>query len=981
MDPAATSVELHPNLQIDHLCLYIEAIDNAPFNGSSPNKSTNSITVDCSGGLCQDITISAYESGAYVELNCIESSCFGLNVSNPYGLITVNINGTNQGIYGKRSYFLGESFNLSVSGSDNKLENAVIDAVMADSFNLSINEKTFKLKGNSFLLPDHAKIECVPGVQFEENVVESMDSNKAMISSMMLTLNAFGDSQGMDGIKFVKSGNEYRFESAENVLISILKEQEFVNSTVNVLSPSAVGDVVNEGLFFGNVLNAEKASSFTMECGGECRGTNTFNVKAVEDVHFVAANNAEIGGENAIIVCSPTATLSFTAQSGGSFNNLPITKSLNVTLRNSTSSSLRTQQLLIDQNKKSMDISADFCVLSVGNGSLSGMTMDCSSTSELTLNGMGATFKGNEITLNEDGILNINGDGQTTVTDLHLIGDETTNYLLSIANNIDLAVSMKNKSLIFKSADFVNISVNSKEQSFEDHLVEVSCPDSAVYIENIGGSLLNNTFRAEQADIFSLKCLGHSAMNTLLVENVTNLALNVGDFDEINGQNTSISAGMVENLQFILSRNGKLEDLTLNEIDPHSVTITVMKNASMNNVSIDARNAEYLTLQCLGGCHRTNASKKNTLNVGNVSYIELFADHKDAINGNNINLMNMNDVDSTQKTMKLSAANNASISDLSFLNLLSLEMTANGGTMNNVSVDAHSADLFKLECIDNGCRHSVMTPNQYRLDGAQTVLFEATNDEISGFVFGANQSMMTKNVALICNENGEMNNFEISTLNVLAVTVKNNEGMMDRLVIGEGPESPNVPAVMDVDIKGALTNSVLYAKASQNVSVRCSNVNEKTCSNLTLYIPHSSSSSSSLLCQNEGCQDITFWTEMGMDDLTNLTLSDCPCSAATKSSCLNHGNEWSIFCEANKNGKPSVFSHNKCEGECCGDVVDRMKISSCDYNGDSDGNHSAGAIVGGVCGGVLLLVVVVGAVYYYRKKKNAENAQLLLLND
>ncbi len=70
---------------------------------------------------------------------------------------------------------------------------------------------------------------------------------------------------------------------------------------------------------------------------------------------------------------------------------------------------------------------------------------------------------------------------------------------------------------------------------------------------------------------------------------------------------------------------------------------------------------------------------------------------------------------------------------------------------------------------------------------------------------------------------------------------------------------------------------------TNNFNITCSKVIDNgkeiiagECKNVTIFTP--------VLCENEGCQNMIFYTQNNIDDIENITLSECPCDSATKSS-------------------------------------------------------------------------------------------------
>merc|ERR1712154_185855 len=116
------------------------------------------------------------------------------------------------------------------------------------------------------------------------------------------------------------------------------------------------------------------------------------------------------------------------------------------------------------------------------------------------------------------------------------------------------------------------------------------------------------------------------------------------------------------------------------------------------------------------------------------------------------------------------------------------------------------------------------------------------------------------------------------------------------------------------------------------------------CSNVALSV--SPNIDSKLLCRNGGCESLNFNTENGMDDFHNLTVTNCSCEDAKRDSCI--ADAWTIYCDVG-NGTivSSLLRDNVCEGPCCGNVLERLRVHGCDYGGQGSSSVSeVGAIVG-----------------------------------
>eukprot|EP01083_Nonionella_stella_P161968 531211_1 len=223
--------------------------------------------------------------------------------------------------------------------------------------------------------------------------------------------------------------------------------------------------------------------------------------------------------------------------------------------------------------------------------------------------------------------------------------------------------------------------------------------------------------------------------------------------------------------------------------------------------------------------------------------------------------------------------------------------------------------------------------------------------------------------------------FEDNTVDIVHIdvlSIENRGGIMNELHV----EPKHGIDKVFLNINGALSNSSFDARKSRYLSVICESFDGMTdgfCDNVTLRIPESNTSLSSLLCKKEGCQNMIFYTVNDIDDV-ELSLADCPCDKAVKTSCIGRGNEWNIYCVVNGSSSESVFRKNECDGECCGDVVNDLRDEKCDYSGGSKDRNDV-VIIAIACGAVLVFVVIGSVVYCLKKKKKVkEEAESLMVN-
>eukprot|EP01083_Nonionella_stella_P177285 622660_1 len=302
----------------------------------------------------------------------------------------------------------------------------------------------------------------------------------------------------------------------------------------------------------------------------------------------------------------------------------------------------------------------------------------------------------------------------------------------------------------------------------------------------------------------------------------------------------------------------------------------------------------------------------------------------------------------------ISIVNHGSRGDnLSIIPIINIDCSG-GALCDSIDVMADGA-VVEYACTNSACQ-GIMIDNDhgYTMLNIAGVLANFTN----GSMFGDGNSSIWIN-----NTNGTMNGVTVSGG---SVQVANAMGWMNEL---------NVSATHQVVVHniGSLSNSSIEAASAHNLSVMCSS----HCLNVSISVPIASDAVSSLLCVNKGCPKLTFYTVNGMNDFDVIRLEDCSCNAAVNDSCID--DEWDIYCGAQDGA--SVVKENSCEGSCCGDILHDLRVKGCDYGrGGSTFSHT-GAIVAGICGGILALVVIAASIYLYKKKRSSQRVALLSVND
>eukprot|EP01084_Bolivina_argentea_P043919 80880_1 len=302
----------------------------------------------------------------------------------------------------------------------------------------------------------------------------------------------------------------------------------------------------------------------------------------------------------------------------------------------------------------------------------------------------------------------------------------------------------------------------------------------------------------------------------------------------------------------------------------------------------------------------------------------------------------------------------------------------NAGQLTNTTFNVEQIDAMSYLC-GGVCRDNRIFANNTSnltvlatglhavIDGMDTKIFapnlKTLNIGNAGGTIG--NFTNTANTVDVSNQfGGVMKNISLNARDVIQVA---SHGIIDQLYVGgSGGQSQVI-----VNVTGTLNNSVIDGTHAKALSVICASEGaanfEGYCANVTLNL----ATSSSLLCRSLGCQNLTFRTAKDIDDM-DITLTECPCDKAVRSSCIEGDNQWNIYCDASLNGVASVFKDNTCHGECCGSIIDDLKVKNCHYPGGGKKKSTTGGIVGAVCGTILGVIMIAAAVYYFKKKKKAQ---------
>ena len=996
-----------------------------------------------------------------------------------------------------------------------------------------------QLKDNKIVVSNTASLNINGGgnAMFENNTI-SITGTNGQQSSFLLSMNNGQGHNSTNGIQFVlNNGNQYIFNQADYINITTTinnNANRFTNNKINIMNKDAILFIVNNGIFANNSVNSDELNTLNLNCNGNCfsrqstSSINNFNIKSItKSFDFSVGNGDQVNKANTKINCGKVESIAITVNENGRIDglemlNVKVLDQVNVLNNDGLISNLsvnasnltfvapsfgliqdfkiksKTGPIMISLSNAPQQNNTDANLLSVHGDtsiqvlqSLARFNIDVSNASNTLFTGQSYIFEDNIIKTNMNGILNMEGDDDSTFKNNSLIGLGNKNdskILLSIndgnpitkfnvvvnnkqntlsfngdaamnivnylknsmimVNNKDtfyingdgnaifenntitntdgtnssFILSMNNgqshnqvygiqfvlkngNQYIFNQSDYINITtnaVNNNANRFTDNKINIMNNEATLFIIN-NGIFTNNSVNSDELNTLNFKCNGTcfskqstSSMNNFNIKSITgSFDFSVSNGDKINKENTNINVENVESILMTANENGTIDSLELLNIKVLDQLTVVNNNGIISNVSINASNAQFFTLQCNSGCKNVMKQSPNMFYLDNVPNIGLIVSD-DAINENNTKLLEL----SANAVYQITLSENAVINDLILKSDKSVNIENDGGVLNNISIDATDATSFQLTCSNNGCLNS--NNNNFKLNSVDSLIINVNDDTLSStntnlngltnvstidFTIDGEHSVLsgyvidsdnTEIISIKTMNNGKVENIEIKTDKIDTIKIINNNGIIDSLSV-----EPKVINNIIVNNIGQLSNSVIDGvNVAKNLSIICSSNDVTTqtntfCNNLTIHTPDLSSSSSSakLICVNEGCQDMTFYTKTNIDDIS-LSLIDCDCDKAVKDSCIS--NEFNIYCDESSK-TPSIFKNNDCSGKCCGDIITDLQISTCDYSGSNNKNNT-GAIVGGVCGGVLFLVIVGFGIYYYRKKKIAKD-QALLLND
>eukprot|EP00485_Elphidium_margaritaceum_P010860 CAMPEP_0202690584 /NCGR_PEP_ID=MMETSP1385-20130828/5529_1 /ASSEMBLY_ACC=CAM_ASM_000861 /TAXON_ID=933848 /ORGANISM="Elphidium margaritaceum" /LENGTH=1398 /DNA_ID=CAMNT_0049345859 /DNA_START=234 /DNA_END=4430 /DNA_ORIENTATION=- len=562
--------------------------------------------------------------------------------------------------------------------------------------------------------------------------------------------------------------------------------------------------------------------------------------------------------------------------------------------------------------------------------------IDARNVSEFLVSGHAYNFTHNNVKLNQNGIFNLSGTGATQALQNIFMSSANSNFnnltddifMLSMWNMNAMGVSFVQSDAAFTFDHASNISL---QGALSNKRVDFLNNASTVNITSlVGGRFLNNSIHATQLDTLHVVLNGNNAAavaspNVYNIDNVRNtVSFNVSFPDAITAENTRFNFTDVGAFELYVYNGSNVSDVMLSGLQVRDTLLIANYNGTMNNVSVYADYITTFVLSCLGGCQYTTVP--NTFSLGAVLNVSLILN---AANNDRMDLsamQKMSTVSPAATVYMSSAGSGTNVSGAMFTQLnapQSFVLEAFGGRFENMQIDA----TYSVE---------INAKNGGHIDNVRV-----TPDKIESII--------------INNQNASITALTVVPQTAVHSIVVGNFGELSHSMIdAETAQILNILCAPNADGNGH------YDDASDMVY----------CNNLTVWVPEPSSSSgnhtdASLICSNTGCQNIVFHTENSIDDI-GITLRDCPCETAVASSCVNE--QFTIYCEASED-VPSIFSQNKCSGKCCGDIVDDLKITSCDYSTGGKKKSKTGAIVGGVCGALIGVVLIAFGFYYWKKRK------------